>query len=134
LFVSTNSPYWKSIKGLINHFLLSFSSITRISPLLKSANKDKDAETIRKLCNDLVSDTGAKFVGFKEVGIGDLMGYTCNYEVFGVNLNQTLNASSITLFGKSSGTYDYVISTTFPKDNQEEQEKVEKLVNSFWVN
>ena len=62
------------------------------------------------------------------------MGYTCNYEVFGVNLNQTLNASSITLFGKSSGTYDYVISTTFPKDNQEEQEKVEKLVNSFWVN
>src|SRR3989344_5059683 len=105
-----------------------------ISPLLKTAHTDKNAETIRKLCNDLVSDTGAKFVGFKEVGIGDLMGYTCNYEVFGVNLNQTLNASSITLFGKSSGTYDYVISTTFPKDNQEEQEKVVTLVNSFWVN
>jgi len=105
-----------------------------ISPLLKSANKEKDAETIRKLCNNLVSDTGATFIGFKEVGIGDLKGYTCNYEVFGINLKETLNASSITLFGKSSNAYDYVISTTFPKGNQEEQEKVVKLVNSFWVN
>jgi hypothetical protein len=105
-----------------------------ISPLLKSANEDKDAETIRKLCNDLISNSGATFVDFKEVGIGDLKGYTCNYEVFGTNLNQTLNASSITLFGKSSGTYDYIISTSFPKGNQEEQEKVERLVNSFWVN
>ena len=109
-------------------------SYVGISPLLKTANTDKNEETIRKLCNDLVSNTGATFVGFKEVGIGDLRGYTCNYEVFGTNLKETLNASSITLFGKSSNDYDYVISTTFPKNNQKEQERVETLVNSFWVN
>ncbi|KKU02765.1 MAG: hypothetical protein UX03_C0027G0005 [Candidatus Woesebacteria bacterium GW2011_GWE1_45_18] len=109
-------------------------SYVGISPLLKSTNTDKDEETIRKLCDGLVSNTGATFVGFKEVEVGDLRGYTCNYEVFGTNLKETLNASSITLFGKSSNDYDYVISTTFPKNNQEEQEKVETLVNSFWVN
>ena len=63
---------------------------------MKTAHTDKNKETIRKLCNDLVSNTGATFVGFKEVGIGDLRGYTCNYEIFGTNLNETLNASSIT--------------------------------------
>ncbi len=109
-------------------------SFVGISPLLKDANKDKDAETIRGLCDELVSNANAKFVNFKEVGIGDLRGYTCDYEVFGTNLKETLNASSITLFGKPSGDYDYVISTSFPKNNQEEQKSVETIVNSFWVN
>src|SRR3989338_10250002 len=75
-------------------------SYVGISPLLKSANEDKDVKTIRKLCDDLVLNADAAFVGWKEVGIGDLKGYTCNYEIFVINLKETLNASSITLFGK----------------------------------
>ena len=109
-------------------------SYVGISPLLKSTNKNKDAETLRKLCDDLILKNKATFVNFKEVGIGDLRGYTCDYEVFGANLNETLNASLVILFGKPSNDYDYVISATFPRNNQEEQKRVETLVNSFWVN
>ena len=114
-----------------NNIVISYVGI---SPVSKNVNKDKSAETIQKLCNETISETKGEYKSFSNITIGGLAGYACNYKTKGTNTNNMLNVSSIILFGKAPENYDYIISTSFPKGNSDEQRKIETLISNFQAN
>ncbi len=104
-----------------------------ISPVLKSVNKNKDRQSMENLCRDVLKEQNPKNYSFSEVKINELSGYTCQAEVVGLNINETLHLSEFILFGNDSNQYDYILIASFPLNNSKEKEKVETLLNNFWT-
>lgn len=107
-------------------------SYVGIVPIVKSQNKE-NSDFYRINCEELISDINGSFIKFSEIVIGQLSGYRCDFEAKGVNLNEQLNASIITLLGNLDGKYDYVISTSYPQSESGEMVKVDNFVNSFYL-
>lgn len=67
----------------------------------------------------------------EEVVINDTRAYRCTFETYAPNANETYTIAFHLFVSPVGHPYDYVATTTFPKNNELEGHKVEQLVESF---
>lgn len=86
-------------------------------------------------CYQLARDSGNTII--KELSgplltKGKKSGYQCTIEAMGENLNQMLLVTQYSLLNRNE-KFDYILTTSYPKGDQSEAEKVKKLVDHFFA-
>lgn len=83
-------------------------------------------EDIPATCAEIGKIANYSYISFTKVSINNTLGFKCVF-------NSDSNLYHYILFGSNGSKYDYGISVKYPKDNPEEEKKVNNLINSFSV-
>ena len=108
-------------------------SYVGISPLnhTKTANKNILRQSFKDACDSNYKKAGLNGSRFTEVKINNLSGYLCFYEFKPTNIKASYYFKQYSLINKDAKKYDYIISISYPKNNQSEEKKVNQIINGF---
>lgn len=116
-----------SFGSIKDNEILSYAGV---SPINKS-NLKIDPASIEKLCKENMAKYKGNDFTISEVNINNLQGYVCKWEAKGINTDDMLTISEFVLQNSPGKEFDYILSFSFPKNNESEKKKAELLLNSF---
>ncbi len=104
-----------------------------VSPVVKVAptNKEEDYETFKESCGENFEEYGKSNLSSSEITINNLEGFVCSFEGIQEHVPGMYIMKQYFILNEEGKSYDYTISVAYPKNNPEEEEKVERIVNSF---
>jgi len=137
-FKFANTKGWKKIPPKEGAYLSLATtkdniiiSYVDIRPLLKEKLPQNKEADIQKLCNDTIKQINAQNIKFEPIQVNNVSGFKCSHEEQETNTSNILQGSEYTLFKGDNLKYIYIIIISYPKDNIEEANKVEQLIQGF---
>lgn len=106
-----------------------------VSPITKKTptNKEKDFEIFKQACNDNFAEYGKSNLSSSEIIINNLEGFVCSFEGIPENVSGMYIMKQYLLLNKDNKPYDYMIFLSYPTNDLNEKEKVDRIVNSFYA-
>lgn len=106
-----------------------------VSPIIKKAptNKEKDFEAFKQACSDNFAEHGKSNLSNSELVINNLEGFVCSFEGIPEQVPEMYVMKQYLLLNEDDKLYDYMVFLSYPANDLDEKEKVDRIVNSFYA-
>lgn len=110
-------------------------SIFGVSPISRDqpSDREKDTEQFRQACGIASSKYGKDDYSISKTALNNLEGYSCSYQGMPENIAKVYVTKQYILFNKNGKSYNYVITVSYPANNPNEKEKVDRILNSVYA-
>lgn len=111
--------------------IVSYADIRPVKKIFSLPLDEEKRQLMIRLCDEVKGRYNYQNELFEPLEIGGLTAFKCSFEIEAVDSSQMQVFSQYILINPNDQSYDYVISTTFPKDSPYERNKVRDLIESF---
>lgn len=104
-----------------------------VSPIIH-INSDNAAflEKVKDSCDETAQELGTTFVDSSLITINNLQGLLCTSEGKATNIDKIYTLRQYYLI-TNAGKYDYIVTTSYPKGDMLEEEKVNHILKNFYA-
>ena len=138
-FTIKNIKDWKKIpprKGVYlslatakDNTIISYAGI---QPIPKPAQSTElDEVTVKDLCTETTQSKKGINQTFEVTKINEISGFKCSFETIGENIDTVLTINIYTLINDQDNGYNFFITTSNPRDDFGEAQKVNDLISGF---
>lgn len=111
--------------------IVSYADIRPVKKIFTLPLDEEKRQLMVRLCDEVKSRFSYQNELFESLTINELTAFKCSFEISTADSSQMQVFSQYILINPDNEAYDYVISTTFPKDSPYERNKVRDLIESF---
>ncbi len=104
-----------------------------VSPVTRTGrNAPTDLETYKQRCVVNAKETNSTLLEASNVSLNDLQGYLCIAEGKATNVDVIYTLKQYFLLN-NKGTYNYIVTVSYPKGDLIEEGKATRIVNNFYA-
>lgn len=121
--------YYALGTGTSNSIVSSFN----VNPIKREGTDSQKLATFQEFCKETATEGVNPLYDINETQVNNLQGYLCEYETKPTNIDKLYKFRIYLLLNTQTKDYDYVISVSYPKDDLSEEQKVNKVLDSFFA-